>query len=255
MNRTNDKRMKNWIKILLLGLIFVFNGPQSEATVMPRPIGGENRIKIINYVPNAVFRYVGHYYYQTIIEFSLGEEIQTITMGTPTPWQIIPAGNRIFLKPIEDDATTNMTVITNKRMYFFEMHAKNADSINDQDLAFIVKFVYPDDNNYSTVQHVNSSTGPDLKRPELYNFNYKISGNATNIEPFQIFDDGRFTYFKFRQLNAEVPAIFLVHADGTEGIINYRVDNGYIVVERVSSRYTLRHGNDVLCVFNENPVR
>ena len=34
-----------------------------NATVMPRVIGGEERIKIINYIPNSVFRYIGHYYY------------------------------------------------------------------------------------------------------------------------------------------------------------------------------------------------
>ena len=115
--------------------------------------------------------------------------------------------------------TTNMTVITNKRMYFFEMHAKHADSINDPDLAFIVKFVYPSETNYSSVKQVTSSSGPNLAQPELYNFQYKVSGNAANIEPIQIFDDGRFTYFKFREINAELPAIFLVDNNGSEALI------------------------------------
>ncbi len=246
--------MKNkYLKNLLIFFVFFNMCICCNATVMPRSMGGEDRIKIINYVPNAVFRYIGHYYYQTIIEFSLDEEIQTITMGTPTPWQIVPAGNRIFLKPIEDDATTNMTVITNKRMYFFEMHAKNANSINDPDLAFIVKFVYPSETNYSAVKHVESNSGPDLTKPELYNFNYRISGSAVNIEPIQIFDDARFTYFKFREINTELPAIFLVNNDGSEALINYRVEKGYVIVERVTEKYTLRHGNDVICVFNEKP--
>ena len=243
--------MKNYRKILLLFLVLIFYSFQSKAVVMPRPMGGESRIKIINYVPNAVFRYIGYYYYQTIIEFSLEEEIQTITMGTPNSWQIIPSANRIFLKPIEEDATTNMTVITNKRMYFFEMHAKNASSINDPKLAFIVKFVYPNEISYSAVRHVEGNSGPDMTKPELYNFDYQISGNAANIEPIQVFDDGRFTYFKFRELNTELPAIFLVNSNGSESLINYRVDSGYIVVERVAPKYTLRHGNDVICVFNE----
>ncbi len=247
--------MKNkYLRSLFVFLLFLNISICSNATVMPRSMGGEDRIKIINYVPNAVFRYIGHYYYQTIIEFSLDEEIQTITMGTPTPWQIVPAGNRIFLKPIEDDATTNMTVITNKRMYFFEMHAKNADSINDPDLAFIIKFVYPSETNYSSIKNVESNSGPDLTKPELYNFEYKISGSAVNIEPTQIFDDGRFTYLKFREINAELPAVFLVNNDGSEALVNYRVEKGYIVIERVTSRYTLRHGNDVICVFNEKPL-
>jgi len=146
-----------------------------------------------------------------------------------------------------------MTVITNKRMYFFEMHAKNANSINDPDLAFIVKFVYPSETNYSAVKHVESDSGPDLTKPELYNFNYRISGSAVNIEPIQIFDDARFTYFKFREINTELPAIFLVNNDGSEALINYRVEKGYVIVERVAEKYTLRHGNDVICVFNEKP--
>ena len=247
--------MKNYIKILLLFLVFAFYNFESRAVVMPRPMGGESRIKIINYVPNAVFRYIGYYYYQSIIEFSLEEEIQTITMGTPTSWQIIPAGNRIFLKPIEEGATTNMTVITNKRMYFFEMHAKNATSINDPKLAFIVKFVYPSEIYHSAVHNVGNNSGPDMTKPELYNFDYKISGNATNIEPIQVFDDGKFTYFKFRELNTELPAVFLVSSDGSESLINYRVDSGYIIIERVAPKYTLRHGNDIICVFNEKPIQ
>lgn len=224
-----------------------------NATSTPRPIGGENRIKIINYTPNTVFKFVGHYEYQSIIEFGIDEEIQTISMGTPTPWQIVPAGNRIFIKPVEDNASTNMTVITDKRMYFFEMHAQNADGVNDESLNFVVKFVYPEQYNLSAgaVTQIQQTNGPDLSKPELFNFNYSISGSVKDFEPTQVFDDGEFTYFKFRDINAELPAIFVVNTKGEEGIVNYRVTAGYIVVERVAARYTLRHGGEVICVFNE----
>lgn len=237
---------------LTLFLYTVMSCTECHAGAMPRALGNEQRIKIINYKPNTVFVFVGHYTYQSIIEFALDEQIDTISMGTPTPWQIVPAVNRIFLKPIEDDATTNMTVITNKRMYFFEMHAEEASGINDPNLSFVVKFVYPDDINYSAIRHVQTSSGPDLSKPELYNFNYTISGKSKEIEPLQIFDDGEFTYFKFRDINAELPAIFLVNPDRTEGLINYRISNQYVVIERVASRFTLRHGSDIICVFNED---
>ena len=138
------------LRLLLLFTIVCIGAYNANATTVARGMGNENRIKIINYKPNTVFRFTGHYTYQSIIEFSLDEEIDTISMGTPTPWQIIPAGNRIFLKPVEDDATTNMTVITNKRMYFFEMHAEEATDIDDDNLSFVVKFVYPDDGIYSS---------------------------------------------------------------------------------------------------------
>lgn len=243
------------MKIIRLFLLFSFClsvlVSEAVATSSPRPIGNEKRIKIINYMPNTVFKFVGHYFYQTIIEFALDEEIDTITMGTPTPWQIVPAGNRIFIKPVEEDATTNMTVITNKRMYFFEMHAQDAKSITDDDLSFVVKFVYPEEGTIGGVRQVSSTSGPDLGKPELYNFKYTLSGNAKLIEPLLVFDDGEFTYFKFRNRNAEIPAFFLVDSKGNEGLINYRIAGDYVVIERVAPKFTLRHGTEVLCVFNE----
>lgn len=239
------------MKQLLIIILFLAISNIGYATSNPRPLGNEKRIKIINYAPNTVFKFVGHYFYTSIIEFGIDEEIDTISMGTPTPWQVVPGGNRMFIKPIEEDATTNMTVITNKRMYFFEMHAEEAKSINDDGLTFVVKFVYPNEGNYSAIQHVGTAKGPNLAKPELYNFRYTLSGNAKNIEPLQVFDDGEFTYFKFRDINAELPGIFQVDSMNNEALVNYRIADGYVVIERVSSRFTLRLAGDVICVFNE----
>ncbi len=237
----------------LIAVLLILVANLAYAGGIARPIGGESRIKIINYTPNTVFKFTGHYEFQSIIEFALDEEIETISMGTPTPWQMVPAGNRIFLKPIEDNATTNMTVITNKRMYFFEMHAEEATGVQDENLNFVMKFVYPEQYNLGagSVTQVNSNSGPDLSKPELYNFEYSVSGNGAAIEPLQVFDDGEFTYLKFRDVNADLPAIFSVDANGNEGLVNYRQQGGYVIIERVSDRFTLRHGPATICLFNE----
>ncbi|CAL7960839.1 type IV secretion system protein VirB9 [Alphaproteobacteria bacterium] len=246
--------MKKFAVVLLI-LAFIDNfGPVAYAVSLPRPIGNESRIKVVNYMPNTVVRFVGHYTYHSIIEFGPDEEIKTISMGTPTAWQIFPEGNRIFLKPIGEDATTNMTVMTNKRMYFFEMHAEYADSISDQKISFITKFMYPE--NYvnsalGAVTQLSAFSAPDLTRPEIYNFKYAVSGKAQAIEPILVFDDGEFTYLKFMGMNTELPAIFLVDSRGNEGLINYRIAGNYVVIERVANKFTLRHGHDVICVFNE----
>jgi type IV secretion system protein VirB9 len=250
--RFNTRKIRNIFLscFTMLSLIFgIVSGTQAGNA--PRAIGGENRIKIINYTPNTVFKYVGHYTYLSIIEFADDEEIESISMGTPTPWQIVPAGNRIFLKPIEDDATTDMIVITNRRTYIFEMHAEEAKSINDKNLSFIVKFIYPDSNNFHSLQPATAASGPDLSKPEGFNFGYSIAGDSHDIEPLQVFDDGEFTYFKFRDINAEIPAIFLTSRNGVESLVNFRISGGYVVVERVAERFTLRNGTDVICVFNE----
>ena len=222
------------------------------ATREARPIKVDHRVRTVMYQPDQVYKYTGHYRYQSSIEFAQGEEIQTISMGDSTAWMLNPSGNRLFLKPLEQDATTNMTLITNRRTYLFELHARETDDINDQGMVFIMRFLYPEDGNAKTVDHyLDSVPTPDLENDAgKYNFNYTISG-AEQVAPLRIFDDGEFTYFQFRDKNADLPAFFWVDDFGNEALINYRARGDYIVVERVSKRMTLRNGPAIVCVFNE----
>ncbi len=59
--------------------------------------------------------------YQTSIVFAAEEEIQTISVGDRSTWQIIPSGSRLFIRPLVEGVATNMTVITNKRSYQFDI--------------------------------------------------------------------------------------------------------------------------------------
>ena len=241
------------IRFVLLLLISCVSF-SSHAIREPRATSGDSRLRVMTYSPYVVFKYVGYYGYQGSIELEEGEEIGTISMGDTTGWQMVPSGHRIFLKPIDSDATTNMTLITNKRMYFFELHAEKATNIDDPGLAFTVKFLYPESiPQNSSTENQPSSLIPNLKKLENYNFKYSISGSSV-VAPIKIFDDGRFTFFEFRDKNAPVPAFFSVDDDGNESIINYQVAGDYIVVETVESRFTLRRGKEVTCVFNESSV-
>jgi len=239
---------------LLVALLVVGYAPEAMATRDPTPIKTDHRVRIIVYQPDQVFRYVGHYRFQSAIEFEKDEEIRTISMGDSTAWMMNPSGNRLFLKPLEQDATTNMTLITNKRTYLFELHARETDDIDDEELTFIMRFVYTDSADgeaAGVTSYLDSVPLPDLdENPEKYNFKYTIAGTE-EISPVRIFDDGVFTYFQFRDKNAEVPAFYWVDEQGNESLINYRTRGDFIVVERVSRKFTLRHGNYVNCVFNE----
>jgi type IV secretion system protein VirB9 len=244
-------------KLLLriaITFITLFGVNYAHAIREPRPTSMDSRIRVLTYNPNDVFKYIGYYGYQGSIQLEDGETIETISMGDTISWQIVPSGNRIFLKPIDPDATTNMTLITNKRIYFFELHAKQAKSINDPGLVFIVRFLYPDSNNGINFGSNLGPSVPDLTTKESrskYNFKYSISGSDL-IAPIQIFDDGVFTYFKFRNRNAAIPGIFEVDKKGLESIVNFQVVGDYIAVEMVTKKFTLRYGNEITCVFNES---
>jgi len=248
--------MKHKFRFFLLITFTIFSFV-ANAAQNPRFLGTEKKFRSYIYNPNEVYRYVGHYTYQGFIEFEEGELISTITMGDPTLWLFDHIGNRLFLKPVgEDNSETNMTVITNRKIYHFELMAKEASGINDEDLIFVAKFIYPNQKEKNIVQFPPKpkSDLPDMRDLSIYNFNYQYTGER-GIAPLKVFDDGEFTYFQFSKKNAEIPAIFSVDADGFESLVNFRAVENYIVVERVVAQYTLRNGNDIVCVYNSNMYR
>jgi len=103
----------------------------------------DNRIKTYIYNPNEIYLLVLHFGFQSHIEFAKGEEIQTITMGDSYAWKITPLDNRLFIKPLEKNIRTNMTILTNKRSYQFDIVAKDLDDGNEKDLVYVVRFYYP----------------------------------------------------------------------------------------------------------------
>ncbi|MBV8939999.1 MAG: P-type conjugative transfer protein VirB9 [Alphaproteobacteria bacterium] len=242
--------MPRFSTLLILAIALALPGA-ALAALDTQPSLSDHRVRTAIWQPDQVFKFTGHYGFQSVIELSPDETIQTISMGDSTAWMLQPIGNRLFLKPIEPGATTNMTLITDKRTYLFELHAREAQDINDPDMTFILRFLHSGDDLAVVKNYLDSVPIPDVdQEPGKYNFNYTISGSTT-IAPIRIFDDGEFTYFEFRGKSSDVPAFFTVDSQGNEALVNYRTRGNYIVVERVAARFTLRHGPDIVCVFNE----
>jgi type IV secretion system protein VirB9 len=63
-----------------------------------------------------------------------------------------------------------------------------------------------------------------------------------------VFDDGNKTFFQFSK--AKVPAIFIVNSDYTETLVNFRKEGEYLVVDGEHTQFTLRDGNEWVCLFN-----
>lgn len=89
-------------------------------------------------------------------------------------------------------------------------------------------------------------------KPQLRNSNYSMAEGpgSDDIVPTLVFDDGRFTYLRFAG-NREVPAVFNVWGDGSETLVNTRMEDDLLVVDRISRRLMLRAGPAVVAVWNE----
>jgi type IV secretion system protein VirB9 len=89
-------------------------------------------------------------------------------------------------------------------------------------------------------------------KPQVVNTMYSLAEGhgSEDIVPTLVFDDGRFTYLRF-PANREVPAVFHVLGDGQETLVNARMEEDLLVVDRVSRRLVLRAGAAVVGVWNE----
>jgi len=88
--------------------------------------------------------------------------------------------------------------------------------------------------------------------PIVVNTSYSIAlgKKSQDIVPSMAFDDGRMTYIRFPG-NRELPAVFQVAEDGSESMVNPRMEGDLLVVDRVARRFSLRLGNQVVALYND----
>lgn len=203
------------------------------------------RIRVVPYDPDAVTSLQAVFGFQTMVQFGDDEQIQNVSIGDGAAWQVTPnkAATLLFIKPVDIATTTNMTVVTDKRSYLFELSAHSAEYARDA--AYVIRFSYP-----KPAPKPSDAAAIQVPPPvQQRNTDYAYTGSRANL-PSAVFDDGTFTYFKWPP-QAATPALFVIADDGGESVVNYSVRDGYQVVEQVAHRFVLRAGKQVTTVINE----
>lgn len=230
------------------------------------PHGGhfDRRVRHIAFNPQQVVKLVGHYGFSTDIEFSKGETITQVAMGDSSAWSVTPVANHIFIKPKDQKAVTNMTVLTQlsngSRVYNFELTAhwsRRGAHPNPNDMMFQIRFLYPlqqqaeqlaKQKHQQLSQRLNSIQSPTVK-----NQDYLYKGDKVLL-PVSAFDDGRFTYITFNS-KQDLPAVYVVGSDDQESLVNSNINPAFpntIIIQRIAKQLVLRRGNKVLCLFNHS---
>ncbi len=122
-------------------IFFVANTQTSFAQATPATT--DSRIRTLVYNSNEVYELKFYYGYQSFIEFAEDEEIEMISIGEAFAWRLTPAGKRLFVRPLEIAGHTNMTIISNKRTYHFDIRSGEYDGKADEELIYTVRFFYP----------------------------------------------------------------------------------------------------------------
>ena len=200
------------------------------------------RVRTVSYAASNVVQLTGHYGYQMLVALEPSERIENISIGDSVAWLITPnkAANGLFLKPVEANAATNMTVQTDRRTYLFELKAARATrGGSTPGMIYKVEFRYPG---------AARAAAAGAVVPVAYNRAYSLSG-ASRIRPTQVFDDGRSTYFHWPS-GVAVPAIFLA-GGRREELVNHQTRGAHVVVDRVARAFVLREGKDKVKVKNK----
>lgn len=235
------------------------------ADITPSRSKSDNRVRFVNYDPYNVTKIVGSIRSSVQIEFSSDEEIAHVAIGNSVAWEVAPAGNIVFLKPREAQPLTNLQVVTtrldgSKRSYQFELRVRNGAVDAGNDTYFFVKFNYPQDIaakkklEEQVRQAQNEAKWADsvLNTHEQFgprNWSYTAQGSNL-IEPSSVYDNGKTTTFTFAG-NKEIPAIYIVDADGKESLVPKTTKGNMVIVHAIGKQFVLRSGKTVLCIFNE----
>lgn len=194
-------------------------GPAESMPPLP-PQYRDPRLQDIPYDPNAVVQLFVAPGKQMTVMFASGEKIQSVAVGDSASWQVTAsrAGDSLFVKPTTAYGTTNMTVISDTRIYLFDLV-----STASPDSAYLIRFTYPE-----TAAAVAEQQAPAEEEEEG---RYRLSG-ARALRPDAIEDDARKTYITWRAGKA-MPAVFAIGPGGDEMLVDGYVRDGVYTIDRV----------------------
>lgn len=240
-------------------------------TLAAPAFGQDNRLQTLVFDENAVVRIEGKVKVQTTIKFAPDEMIENVAIGDSMAWQVQPnkAQTILFVKPLEVDARTNMTVVTDRRTYLFDLVASPRNSA-----LYVLQFRYPELEKAAEearlaaaaeaeaqalraladpVEMAAASDPFAVSDPASLNFAWASAGTA-KLLPQRAFDDGEAVFLMWPQ-GAAIPAILVLNDEGQEGPVNFTTRGETVVVQGVPSQIILRSGRDSASLTNTGPAR
>jgi type IV secretion system protein VirB9 len=207
------------------------------------------RIRVVPYRADAVYRLRGYVGYQIDITFAPGERFAGIGIGDAKGVTFAAQANHLFIKPRAAHVATNLTVLTNRRTYLFDYKAsRRPPDPSGADVIYALRFEYPAAAaRAASLARLRVRTDLAAARsatPRNYDYWYR---GAPSLKPVAAWDDGAQTTLVFGA-HTELPAVFVSNADGSESLVNFDVQGGRIVVQRVARRLVLRRGKLVGCI-------
>lgn len=196
--------------------------------------------------------------YLTDIMLRSGETVQGVVAGDTERWKITVATvnnvAHVYIKPLESNIETNLIVNTNNRSYRFIV--SSGDVFDD-----VVSFKNVPATRAEMQAHEarvekkkETSVKPNIRKANQ-NYEYrKIKNISSRNLPTVVFDDGLKTYISIPEDNRqELPVVYNSTNKKKMNLVNYRIKDGYMVVDSVMAEITLAFGEDSYALLRNIP--
>lgn len=219
----------------------------AAARVEPRREGYFNAIQIYPWSEGALYQVYASPGQITNIALEPGESLTgagPIAAGDTARWVIgdtesgLGATRRVhvLVKPTRSDIATNLVITTDRRIYMIELRA----GANPYMPA--VAWAYPQP---PASQRQGVAAGPIIPAAAARNYRYTLTGGNPPWRPIAVYDDGRRVYVEFPRgiVQGEMPPLFVIGSEGELQIVNSRIHQNILIVDRLFGAAELRLGS------------
>lgn len=219
----------------------------AAARIEPRREGYYNAIQIYPWSEGALYQVYAAPGQITNIALEPGESLSgagPIAAGDTTRWIIgdTTSGSgpnrrvHILVKPSRPDISTNLVVTTDRRTYMIELRARDVLYMPS------IAWAYPAP---PASQRQTVPAAPVIPAEAARNYRYGLTGDSPPWRPISVFDDSRRVYVVFPRgiVQGEMPPIFVLGSDGEPQIVNSRIHQNILIVDRLFGAAELRLGS------------
>lgn len=209
---------------------------------------------------------------ETVITLEGGEKFTSITSGDPAnlSYKVAASGaatgvetQQVLVKPGLAHMSTNLVIVTDKRVYNILIVVGTAKSKITRNVAFWYPEEMTEQINKKTTKQNNEDlnlNGEQMSSVDVAhaNFDYKISGDEPSWTPVRVFDDGKRTYIQMpKGIDSKSLPVVLVQSDsGQDTKYNVSYYSPYMLVDGIFSQVKLVAGvggNQVeVDIYNKN---
>lgn len=218
----------------------------AAARVQPRREGYYNAIQVYPWSEGALYQVYAAPGQITSIALEPGEALTgagPIAAGDTARWIIgdtesgSGVGRRVMVlvKPSRADITTNLVITTDRRTYMIELRS------GEKPYMPAVSWAYPAPAGGG--QRALPAT-PVIPAVAARNYRYALTGDTPPWKPVAVYDDGRRVYVEFPRgiVQGEMPPIFVIGPNGETQIVNSRIYQHILIVDRLFGAAELRLG-------------